>query len=230
MTNTAADESRRTLLAKRLASYAVAAGAGLCAAQQAEAGLMNWTPTKEGSLTLQSGEEFRVDLNQDGHDDYVIDALTHNYLGAVFQISGLTTDGVQNLLFPSAHAYNSMVSYVGLINYGGAVGPADDSWVRDGILFDTLSKTPSGEFLDQRGWVGLFFEIPGSSPHYGVLDVEEAQGELIIHGGVFESEPNAPIGSVPEPTAFTLWALGATGILTWRKRRRQNSDAADGAS
>jgi hypothetical protein len=96
------------------------------------------------------------------------------------------------------------------------------------VLFETA--TPSGPLLDVRGWLGLLFDIPGGSTHFGYLDLEGSVGQdpstalLRIHGGAFESEPDQPIAATaPEPGALALLALGCVGIAAMRTRRAREA-------
>ncbi len=100
------------------------------------------------------------------------------------------------------------------------------------------------EFFEQRGYIGLRFDIPGESPHYACVEitVDDVTGndarDLHILGGVFEDESEVPVecrGEAPptvEPLAvpvnglvFWLTALLAGGVMlyTGRRRRKQES-------
>jgi len=159
-----------------------------------------------------------VELRKRGSLDFAIETVSHNYLGAIFQITGLITDDIPNLISRVFH------------NYEGAqivptIGLADETWKADLQLLDSFEG--SGVLLGNRGLIGLRFEIPGGSPHYGLLDIQGisdgGDSRLIVYGGLWEDQPNTPISfdsSVPEPSTLTLLALGAvaTGALVARRR------------
>ncbi|REK15941.1 MAG: PEP-CTERM sorting domain-containing protein [Planctomycetota bacterium] len=75
--------------------------------------------------------------------------------------------------------------------------------------------------------MGVVFEIPGGSPHFGFLDVAVAAGAITVYGGGYESDPNTPIvAGVPEPGSLTLLAMGAAGLVAWRRRKNDQNAAA----
>ncbi len=123
-------------------------------------------------------------------------------------------------------------------NAGGAAwgNLADSVWsYNNGSL--TYNKISSyGDFNNARGFMGVEFEIAGSS-HYGWVDVEASHSgeggafsnELTIYGWGYETVAGAGIQAgvgeesnpVPEPATLVTLAMGAAGIYAWRRNRKR---------
>jgi len=108
--------------------------------------------------------------------------------------------------------------------------------------FAVLAKTDSstGNFYPfsgsaQRGFIGLRFSFDGGvNRHYGWADITvNPDFTVTLHGFAFENCANEPIhaGStsggatcssapIPEPHSAALVALGAAGLLAYRRRRK----------
>lgn len=192
----------------------VALGAGLGATQSANAVPMDLQQISlDVPLVLRGEQQFLLDLNADRVVDYVIDI--HNYIG------GHAFDIATYELAPDNH-----LKQLGLAahNYLPGVGPVDDTWTSELTLFET--DTPSGAFLNQRRWLGLYFDIPGGSMYYGYLDLEGSfnpdteASSLTIYGGAFATEADTPIRGVAEPGTLGMLAAGAAGLAMWRRRRK----------
>lgn len=149
------------------------------------------------------------DLNDDGTGDFSI----YNYLGYF----GVPVNGLGSL---------NRVDTADLRPYSGLylatlIGAGE---VIDGSTVGSFGFVPTGyldDFYDTRGFVGVRFDIPGGSPHFGYLDIsiDTTAQTVTVHGGAYESEANTPITTpVPEPTGLGLLAIGAAGIAGWRRK------------
>ena len=214
--STMTSESLETGRLGKLGIGTVALGLGLGVATEASAGIVNYV-IPNSPVVLHKGDSATFDLNHDGRVDFVIsDTASHNYLGAIFHIEGRVTNDFQNLIDFVLHGYTG-ASIV------PTIGPSNtETW---GRAFDVFGGGGgSGVAPTERALIGLLFEIPGSTPHYGGLEVE-GQGTgidatLTIYGGIYNSVANEPVSSVPAPGSLTTLALGAASIAAWKRLRR----------
>jgi len=87
-----------------------------------------------------------------------------------------------------------------------------------------LSTGRTGEFYNDRGFVGLKFDADDGI-HYGWIDVEGIQSSptIQIRGWAYETEPNKAIaaGAIPEPSSISLLLLSGTIVWLSRNRKRK---------
>ncbi len=199
-------------LSRRLAAYSLAAGAGVATTDRAAAAPIPFVPPG-GPIVVEANYSnidynVPVDIDGDGGVDY--GAASYAYFGNVlsFVLEGYIDSNRINRLMVATE------SRLVVIAPGGAVGPSA------GLVYS--SRGFLDNFVDNRGYAGLLFDIPGGSPHFAYLDVEvkSATQQLFIYGGAYESEASTAITTpVPEPHGLCLLAAGAAGLVAWRKRR-----------
>jgi len=185
----------------------------------------------------------QIDLNGDGVENYTVHISNSSYGYSYLAITGQPTG---NTDFP----YNQIARF-----YDGGTYLAEQ--FDEGDLIDGSLDFSSGftfiwnesfplfeDFLEQRGFIGLRFDIPGESPHFACVEitVDDVTGnnarDLHILGGVFEDESDVPVecrGEAPptvEPLAvpvnglvFWLTALLAGGVMLYTGRRRRKQAA-----
>ena len=189
-------------LARRLAAYSFAVSAGAVAADQASARVVPFRPAG-GPIVVPFDDccdiLVDIDIDGDGNDDYSLSG----YFG--FSIDGMGINQVVAELSTYLAAIISAGETIDIPFSGGRRGSA-------GL----------DNFFGTRGFLGVDFDIPGGSSHFGYLDVEidAGQTELTIHGGAYESEPDTGIvaGAIPEPSGLAMLATGAVALASWRRR------------
>jgi hypothetical protein len=211
LANEASETTERSRLGK-IGLGTLALGVGLSATNEASAEIIQFQ--LPSPVVLHSGDSAEFDLNHDGRADFLIDTVSHGYLGAIFQIHGHVTGDFQNLIDFVLHGYTGA-------KIVSTIGPADAHWGMTQTVFD--SNDPNSPAKDEHSLIGLLFEIPGSTPHYGGLDVvgngSGADASLTVYGGIYESQARTPIPGTPEPGSLSLLALGFAGVVAWKKRQ-----------
>ncbi len=86
-----------------------------------------------------------------------------------------------------------------------------------------------GNFLNQRGFLGVEFEIAAGEFHYAWVDLEATISQITIYAWGYETVAGDGIlagagqEAIPGPaTLFTL-AMGAAGLYAWRRGRKRKS-------
>lgn len=177
-----------------------------------------------GDVWIPAPDElFELDLDSNGTIDFTLAAgMTH--------FSGIHSEGQNKyLILPSPPP-----------NIGGPVAALDSGYLIDsntegtpeewfgiddwGTFIRILNTGKYGEFYNHRGYVGLEFEAEDGI-HYGWLDIEgvETRSSIRIRGWAYESTPGAGIvaGAIPEPSSVILFAIGAVGIWTIRRKKHR---------
>ncbi len=200
-------------ITRKLAAYSLATGTGLVAANSLDAAVVPFNPGAP-IVIHSSSPNIDLDINGDGILDYTIQGQLETvfYLG-VFSISQLDASQVG---FPSLIKADGSSYFAEVLALGDSIGPSSSAGWSTNVELNT--------FRGVRGYMGLQFDIPGGSPHFGYLDAEITGGQfatLTIYGGAYESQANTPIlaGAIPEPNGIALLASGAAGLATWRRRR-----------
>lgn len=200
---------QRRQLVRQLAAYSVAAGATVVGMEAASAAPVPFSVYGGGPYTLEFGGTPWFDLNGDGYYDLEV----ANYLGASGGwVRGLRTGNVVDTAAVRLYSSDYLTTVIGA---GELI---------DGSSVGGMGFVPRG-YLDlfegTRGFVGFRFDIPGGSPHFGYLDVSVNTSDqtVTIFGGAYESETGVGITTVPETSGLGLLAIGAAGIVGWRRNR-----------
>lgn len=209
--------------------YTVAAvsGIGLSASGAAAAVVSTLSVTTTitaGAMSINmdaaGGNEFRIFTNIIGtyntgkYGVYVSGVASGAYVRANNATSASATRFVASNSVSTAFAFYGSALLGNHNPYGGAPKATAGN-------FSTAS-TATGF---GSGYIGVRFIIPGGPPttHYGWINlaVDHKNKSFTVFGWAYESAANTPIHVpvVPEPASLALLAMGAGGIVAWRKRK-----------
>ncbi|MCS7315002.1 MAG: PEP-CTERM sorting domain-containing protein [Bryobacterales bacterium] len=199
---------------KRLYPYVLAAGASLLtAAKPADAGVIYVNPIDQ----TYTNQNFSLDLNNDGTPDV---AFSH-----------FVYAGYSRSLWANAAGV--------LLNAGGKAAALPSSvQVGPGGVFGANAKMAYAGLWSSWGpwagvtdaYLGLRFQV-GPNTHYGWvrMGVSVVPSTLTISATVkdwaYEDRPGVGIHAgttetvIPEPGTLGLLALGAAGLVLWRRRK-----------
>lgn len=218
----------------RLARYALVTGAALASLKPAKAGVIATyllTPVPLDS----SGEQYSLDINNDGIADYLFTALLPGDTYSAGQIRGYCVSAVTgsgasfagfNMIAQGGSGIALAYTLGALI---GALPTFSNSFDLTALgsssalgVYGTVANL-GGAFTDSGTFfVGLNFTDQSGIGHYGFVEFDPMQ----IIGYAYQSDANTPIvtfdlasAATPEPGSLALLAIGAAGLAALRKRR-----------
>ncbi|MGD9719798.1 MAG: PEP-CTERM sorting domain-containing protein [Pirellulales bacterium] len=191
-----------------MAAYSTAALATAVLADRADGEVVPYNPPG-GPLVLHNGNGGTV--NEIFLDIYTGDATYEYRLYSYFGFT-IQTQFNEN---PDDLVLWIIQYFAAVVPAGETIGPLSSPWENYGYM---------DQFTGMRGYLGIQFDIPDSSPHFGYLDIgiDQAGQTLTVYGGAYESLANTAITTpVPEPGGLALLAAGAAGLAAWRQRRKR---------
>jgi hypothetical protein len=218
----------------KLMACGLAVGGALDAAQTADAAIIY----SSANQTLNTTGNIALDLNQDN-----INEGTFNLTNVLVNPDNPLTN--VNLTFNSNTSTNTnLLVNNGVLNplvLNETIGP-DGNFLNNNDPASNLNNyelatnvltnnTNSGPFAGVRGgYLGFEFDIR-DSVHYGWARISFLRNTFILQDYAYEDVAGMEIGAgegspVPEPASLGMLALGAVGVLGWRRARAKSSDAA----
>ena len=227
-------------LEKKLLSYSIAAGAAITATAE-NAHAVQYKDLNDVVIKNNETLPYFLDFNDDGINDFSIIHSGGSYSSYKVQFSGASIWGQDGNAFVAA----SKLEFIDKLEAGDLVDPVGKFVGRGnfGSLYSSNGvQTEYGNFLgSDNAFFGVRFrDSSGTSTHFGWARVSmpsdgsqitfhdlaynENPGESILAGqGIPGSSiltgqgiPNTP---VPEPGTLGMLALGAIGVIAWRKRK-----------
>ena len=233
-------------LEKRLAAYgAMAVAAALGGSTPANASIISW-PGGDATSSVNSSVTFNMLTGGVGTTDpgnhFALRQLSYTFsASARAEVLGIGFGFLQAGGLPLKLAGGANIGAGGLFQSIGILARNFLTYITTG----TLSSLPVGysttNFLGNwqngnvgagRGFLGLKFLIAGQT-HYGWADITVGNGYAItLHGFAYEACADQSIdsgattggatcdtGQTPEPHSAALLALGAVGVLAYRRRK-----------
>jgi len=210
--------TKQEILARRLKTTALAAGAALATAGAADAAIIGETINE----TVGPNDTFLLDLDGDGNDDF----------GFVGSTSTFATGTTSSSTFTSTSGYASVYGFGNNQVFASGSNEARvftgsesvSSGLSGGQSFVSLTTSFGGPF---QGSTPKYLGLRFNTTDFGVVNgwarvAVPTLGQIEIESYAFESDGGAihiP-NEVPEPSTLLLMASGAAGLLALRRRRK----------
>lgn len=189
-----------------------------------------------GPITLNNGDNYSLDLNGDGHNDFLFSVTAEGpderaHIAPIIEFDAPTTPSVAIGLngFVKIFAAGSPINGESFLNPPGSK-PQKQQF---NIYNDLVAGSPFAE-VGASGFIALSLSQhpPKDSPKgtpgrtfFGFAEI--TRGSLTVEDTGFEDTPDTPIfagaesSAVPEPSSLTLFAVAAVGFAVYYLRRKQ---------
>ena len=163
---------------------------------------------------------YALDLNADGIDDI-------NFISEVAGAGFFMSEGTRIL----GYNYGLSGDLFASSNLGenDVIGNDGQVWDIGGYhsivsMMVSNQSIPSDPSYPNQYYIGLEITMD-NQPHYGWLSIQapnNPNNRALVSGWAYENTPNTSIiaGAIPEPSSVALFAIGAIGA--WTLRRRKN--------
>jgi len=162
--------------------------------------------------------------------DFDGDGIAELTFGYDFHFIGVRPEGFNRVLIvlsPPPNVGGPVMPLSAGFNIGADSGEGGLAWAARSSLDPFLTLVQSfdsgsgGAFVGQHAYMGVEFERAGNT-YYGwvLLQISEFGAFGSIDAWAWDTRPGAPIlaGAVPEPSSWTLLALGAVTLLFAKRK------------
>ncbi len=229
------NHENKTPFERRLAGYALACGAAVLGANQADAGVHYSGPLNQSygpipvAGTSDPTNTVEVDFNGDSNLDFIavngfddnedpFDGDADIVRGLVGASAGIVFDNVLGDGFAANLSAGTLIS-----------GASDFGKTTQKLSIDSVPTPSIGAAAPWNagasGYVGVsFFTNGGADINFGWVELEIGSGyEVILKGYAYEDVPLTAIvtGAIPEPSSLALLACGAAGVFALNAARKR---------
>ncbi len=213
---------KSSFLAYSAGALALAAGAVSLSVSPASAAIITGGATASVSLSGTGTVTMTIDIDGSFGSDFYFKAYGGGNHKAY--VSGVGTNLIAGVYTAT---YSKTVAE--RFSYSSSISAAQFATTGT-LLKEGWSSTGAGQFPQVRGFIGVKFDRGGNT-HYGWVDVFASSSSInayaIVYKWAYETVPDAPIGAghlpaaTPEPASLALLAMGAGGLMAWRRRRKK---------
>ncbi len=210
-------------IARSLAILLIAAAWAIYAAKEAAASIvLSISPATTTVAPGSAGDSFNVTLTNTGPSSVAIEAFVFDLTnpGSLITYTGVTPNTTPSYIFGGTGLGPSIANSVGV----GSVDAEDVTSTVGGVSVGAGATVGLGHVVFSVSSTATTTNVPVSFvafPSTGFSDPNlTGMAFNTLTGGTISIQNSTSPGSVPEPSAFIVWAgIGAIGLLGYARRR-----------